>query len=224
MLEERGLYQDIPLERVLIYLISLKGVSRQEARRRVGEYLERFDLVDYKKKKVKDLSKGMQQKAQIIATLAHNPQLLIIDEPFSGLDPVNTQMVKDLLLDLNRQGVTIVMSTHQMHQVEEMCNRILLIHHGRSVLYGELQEVRKRFAGNAVLVRVAGELPAELPGVIHIEQINSFARLTLAPAASPQELLLSLMKSQAAVEKFEIAVPALDEIFVQVVQDEKEPT
>ena len=126
MPEERGLYQDIPLERGLVYLASLKGLSSADIRARLGGYLERFDLAILARKKVKELSKGMQQKAQIIATLIHQPELLIIDEPFSGLDPVNTQMVKDLLRDLHRQGATIIMSTHQMHQVEELCDRILL--------------------------------------------------------------------------------------------------
>src|SRR3990170_1096240 len=136
MPEERGLYQDIPLERCLVYLGSLKGLTPEEARRRVGGYLERFELADYRRSQVKELSNGMQQKAQLIATLLHEPELVIIDEPFTSLDPVNTQMVKGLLRDLGAKGVTVIMSTHQMHQVEELCDRILLINHGRAVLYG----------------------------------------------------------------------------------------
>ena len=118
MPEERGLYQDAPLERVLRYLAALKGLTGQEATRRLHAYMKRFDLYAYRRKKVKELSKGMQQKAQIIATIAHHPDLLIVDEPFSGLDPVNTQMVKDTLDELRREGAAIIMSTHMMHQAE----------------------------------------------------------------------------------------------------------
>jgi ABC-2 type transport system ATP-binding protein len=120
MPEERGLYQDIPLERVLVYLASLKNVPTGEAHRRAAALLERFDLAPYANKKVRQLSKGMQQKAQIIATILHRPELIIIDEPFGGLDPVNTRMIKSLLLELRRGGATLIMSTHQMHQVEEL--------------------------------------------------------------------------------------------------------
>jgi len=219
MPEERGLYQDIPLERCLVYLASLKGVKPETAKHQVGDYLDRFDLAAHRNKKVKELSKGMQQKAQIIATLLHQPELVIVDEPFSGLDPVNTQMVKDLLRDLHRQGVTIIMSTHQMHQVEELCERILLIDHGRTVLYGDLDGIRRQFMGHAVLVRAAAELP-QLPGVERVEAYNSSTRLTLASDISAQEVLRSLVAQEVTVEQFEIAVPTLDEIFIRVVQPE----
>ncbi|MFN2145170.1 MAG: ABC transporter ATP-binding protein, partial [Anaerolineales bacterium] len=142
MPEERGLYQDIPLERCLIYFGQLKGLSAAEIAPRLESWLERFDLTVHRKKKVKELSKGMQQKAQIIATLIHEPDLIIIDEPFTSLDPVNTQMIKELLRDERDKGRTILMSTHQMHQVEELCNRILLVNKGRDVLYGPLNEIR----------------------------------------------------------------------------------
>ena len=221
MPEERGLYQDIPLERVLLYLASLKNVPAEIARRRANEFLERFELAEHKHKKVKQLSKGMQQKAQIIATLLHNPELLIIDEPFSGLDPVNTQMVKNLLLDLHRQGVTIIMSTHQMHQVEELCDRILLINKGRAVLYGNLANIRHQYSGHAILVRVTGKLPV-LPGVISVERQFSAYKLTLSPRTRPQAVLRSLVAQAANLEQFEIAIPTLDEIFIRVVQGEGE--
>jgi ABC-2 type transport system ATP-binding protein len=143
MPEERGLYQDMQLERCLIYLAGLKGIPAAEARQRVAGYLERFDLAQHRKKKVKELSRGMQQKSQIINTVLHRPELLIVDEPFSGLDPVNTKLVKDLMDDLRRDGTTIVMSTHMMHQVEELCDRIVLINRGRNVLYGPLNQIRR---------------------------------------------------------------------------------
>ena len=219
MPEERGLYQDIPLERCLVYLASLKGVKPEAARSQVGEYLDRFDLAAYRNKRVKELSKGMQQKAQIIATLLHQPELVIVDEPFSGLDPVNTQMIKDLLRDLNRRGVTIIMSTHQMHQVEELCERILLIDHGQSVLYGELDDIRRQFMGHAVMVRAVDELP-QLPGVERVEAHNASLRLTLASGTSAQDVLRYLVNQGISIEQFEIAVPTLDEIFIRVVQPE----
>jgi ABC-2 type transport system ATP-binding protein len=220
MPEDRGLYQDINLDRCLTYLASLKGMEPAEARRQIGEYLERFDLAAYKQKKVKELSKGMQQKAQLITTLIHQPDLVIIDEPFSGLDPLNTQMVKDLLNEQRKRGVTIIMSTHQMHQVEELCDRIVLIDHGKVMLYGNLEEIRRRFSGHAVLVRAEGNLPA-VPGVIHSEAHNAATRLTLTPTTSPQDVLRALMAQNVNIEQFEVAMLTLDEIFIRVVQGEE---
>lgn len=219
MPEERGLYQDIPLERCLIYLASLKGMNESEARRRLIPYLERFDLAAHKHKKVKELSKGMQQKAQIIVTLLHQPELLIVDEPFAGLDPVNTQMIKDLLREQRQAGVTIVMSSHQMNLVEELCDRIVLIDHGHVVLYGALDEVRRRFAGNAVLVKGADGIPA-LEGVERVEPVNGAVKLHLRPGIQPQQILRELVLREVPIEHFEIALPTLDEIFIRVVQGE----
>ena len=219
MPEERGLYQDIPLERCLVYLGTLKGLSADEVRARASEYLEQFDLAEHRNKKVKELSKGMQQKAQIIATILHQPELIILDEPFSGLDPVNTRMVKSLLLDLHRQGVTIIMSTHQMHQVEEMCDRILLVDHGQVLLYGELAGIRRRYSGHAVVLQAEQELPS-LDGIEAVEPHNSAVLLTLAAGVEPQMILQQLVAQQVKLERFEIATPTLDEIFVQVVQGE----
>ncbi len=217
MPEERGLYQDISLHRCLIYFGSLKGLSADEARRRAAGFLERFDLEAYQDRKVKELSKGMQQKAQIIVTLLHQPELVIIDEPFGGLDPVNTQMVKNLLLELRQQGATIVMSTHQMHQVEALCDRMLLINAGRVVLYGDLDDIRRRFVGNTVLVRAWSPLP-DIPGVERVERYNASLKLILKPDISPQEVLQYLVAQNANLEHFEVAAPTLDEIFIRVVQ------
>ena len=221
MPEERGLYQDVPLERCLVYLASLKGLSQSKAKSRVVDYLERFDLIAYRNKQVKELSKGMQQKAQIIATLVHEPELLMVDEPFSGLDPVNTRMVKDILRDLRESGVAIIMSTHQMHQVEELCDRILLIDHGRPLLYGEINIIRKQYAGHILIIRTQERLPS-LEGVLNVESHNSTHRLTLSPEVEPADILHQLIAKHIIVERYEIAVPSLDEIFIQVIQDGKE--
>lgn len=215
--EERGLYQDINLMKCLVYLASLKGVPKKIARTQVLEYLERFDLIAYRHKPVKELSKGMQQKAQIITTLVHEPQLVIVDEPFSGLDPVNTKMVKDILRDLREQGVAIIMSTHQMHQVEELCDRILLIDRGQTLLDGETSKVRNQYAGNAIYVRTNDPLPA-LEGIEMAKVHNAGYRLSLSPNTTPADILERLLENHITVELFEIAIPSLDEIFIQVVQ------
>ena len=222
MPEERGLYQDVRLDRCLAYLGSLKGLHPREVRPRLDGYLERFGLAEFRKKKLKELSKGMQQKAQLIATLLHEPELLIIDEPFSGLDPVNSQAVKALLLELRARGVTIIMSTHQMHQVEELCDRILLVNRGRAMLYGEVEAVRRRFSGNAVLVKPVEAL-AGVPGVAAVERHHTSHRVELDAGVSPQELLKTLVARDIRLDQFEVALPSLDEIFVRVVQGEAPP-
>jgi len=218
MPEERGLYQDIPLERCLLYLASLKGTPDQKARKTLNDYLERFDLAEHKSKKVKELSKGMQQKAQIINTLLHQPELIIIDEPFTALDPLNLQLVKDVMQELRAQGVTIIMSTHQMQQVEELCDRILLINDGINVLYGNLDEIRQRFSGHAVMVRTGSNLP-ELPGVKDISSHNGDFKLTLMEDTTPQDVLKTMTARDIILEKFEIAVPTLSEIFIRVIEE-----
>jgi len=217
MPEERGLYQDLPLGRCLVYLATLKGLTAAEATARLGGLLERFDLAEHRKKPVKTLSKGMQQKAQIINTIIHEPELIIIDEPFTALDPINTQMVKDLMSDLSQAGTTILMSTHQMHQVEELCDRIVLIDKGVTLLYGELQAIRKKYSGEEVLVRTHDPLP-DLDILSSVEAHNATYKLTLKPGVSPGELLRALLDNRAEVEHFELAIPELDEIFIRVVQ------
>jgi ABC-2 type transport system ATP-binding protein len=216
MPEERGLYQDINLDQCLVYLATLKGLSRTEAQRRLDVYLERFDLAEHRNKKVKELSKGMQQKAQVINTVIHQPDLIIIDEPFAALDPLNTQLVKEVMRELREQGSTIIMSTHQMHQVEELCDRILLIDHGRDVLYGDLDSIRRQYAGNAIQVRTDALL-ADIPGVESIDQHNRSTRLLLSQGTTPQQVLQYLVAQDIPLEKFEIAMPTLDEIFIRVV-------
>ncbi len=218
MPEERGLYQEMTLERCLVYLGTLKGLSASEVRQRASAYLERLDLGQHKKKKVKELSRGMQQKAQIVNTVLHEPELLIVDEPFSGLDPVNTQIVKELMLELRQKGTTIIMSTHMMRQVEELCDRIVLINQGTNILYGDLAQIRRDFSGHGVLVRVAGQLP-QLNGVVAVEQHNGAIHMSLSPNTTPQQVIEQLVSHKVEIERFEIAIPSLDEIFIQAVSD-----
>lgn len=216
--EERGLYQDITLEKCLGYLASLKGMTAADAGERLSQYLKDFDLEEYRRKKVKELSKGMQQKAQLIATLIHQPDLLIVDEPFSALDPVNTQMVKDLLIEERSKGRTIVMCTHQMHQVEALCDRLVLINEGRSVLYGDINNIRRDYARPEVDIRTEYVLPAQIDGVKRIIPQNGGARLALSPGVQPKDILRTLVNLDISLEQFEIAMPTLDEIFIEVVK------
>lgn len=221
MPEERGLYQEIALEPCLLYLAVLKGMPAAAAKPRLAELLERFDLDHVKKQKVKSLSKGMQQKAQIISTILHEPELIIIDEPFTSLDPVNTRLVKSVIRELRDDGCTMLMSTHQMHQVEELCDRILLIDHGTNLLYGELKEIQQRFTGHELLVTAPTELPP-LPGVIRTESHNQAVKLYLEPQVTPQAIMRSLLEREVAVDSFQVARPSLEDIFVQVVEAEDE--
>jgi len=215
--EERGLYRELPLLECLTYLAQLKGMQKDAAEKSVRHYLEWLDLAEHSAKKVKDLSRGMQQKAQIIATVAHNPDLLILDEPFQGLDPVNVRRIKELMEDLRARGKAIIMSTHQMNQVEAMCDRILLVNRGTGVLYGALTDIQNSFAGNAVRVRVKGEL-GTVPGVLAISPDNGAYRLTLADGVSPQGVLSALCgRPDLEVLSFEVAAPSLDDIFISVV-------
>jgi len=219
--EERGLYQDITLEKCILYLASLKGLIGEEAVRQMNDYLIQFDLSENRKMKVKELSKGMQQKAQLIVTLIHQPDLIIIDEPFSALDPVNTQMVKDLLKEQRDKNRTIVMCTHQMHQVEALCDRILLINGGHSVLYGGLNEIRRNYARHEVNIRTLEPIGGSIPGVEKIEANNGGSRLLLKDGVLPQDLLRTLLNQGLTLEQFEISLPTLDEIFIEVVKEKE---
>jgi len=215
--EDRGLYKDIALEQVLVFLATLKGLSDREARARLTTWLQRMDLYDDRRKKVQELSKGMQQKAQLIAALLHEPDLLVIDEPFSGLDPVNTRMIKDIIKEQVDAGRTVIMSTHQMYQVEALCDRIVLIDHGRSVLYGKVSQIKRDFAANAVVVQAEGDLTG-LPQVLEARREDGEWRLSLETGADPQQVLKALVaRPDVTVERFELAEPSLDDIFITVV-------
>lgn len=216
--EERGLYRDERVLDMLVYLGQLKGMARADARARAMSLLEQVGLAENAHNKVKELSKGMQQKVQVIATILPRPDLVIIDEPFSGLDPINTELIKEMLYEMHRQGVTIIMSTHQMHQIEEMADRLLMIDRGRRVLYGDVHEVRQRFARNAVIVQGQGDWAA-LPGVVAVEagENGRDVLLRLADGVTPDEVMAAMATSPAyRVQRFELAVPSLNEIFIEV--------
>lgn len=220
--EERGLYEDMTLIETLLFLGQLKGLSKSTALERAEQYLKEIDLWDVRDQKIETLSRGMNQKAQFVAATMHEPELIIIDEPFSGLDPVNTRLIKKLLDGMRARGTAIIMSTHQMHQVEEMCERIMLIHHGRQVLYGPLKDIRNRFATNAVEVELRGEL-GHIPGVQQVIEKNGSHRLLLGQETDPEQVLRDLVRMpDIAVERFEQVSMSLDEIFVRVVGDQQQ--
>ena len=220
--EERGLYKNYGLLECLTYLATLKGLSRADARQRAMAFLGRVGLADYARRKVRELSKGMTQKAQFLAAIVHDPDLLILDEPFQGLDPVNTDLLKTMLLEEQARGKTIILSTHNMNQVEEMCNRILLMDHGRVVLYGPLDEIKARHAEHAVLLQ-CDTLPQTLPGVQRVEAHNQAQLLVLEPDTSPQEVLRRLVEAGVSIQRFEVATPPLEEIFISVVEGQSAP-
>lgn len=215
--EERGLYKDVKLIPLLTYLGQLKGMSRSDASSRAADLLVKVGLEENIKSKVKELSRGMAQKVQFVATILHRPELIVIDEPFSGLDPVNTQLIKDMLFDLRDEGATLVMSTHQMHQVEAMADRMLMIARGERVLYGEVDTVRRQYAENAVIVEGTGDWTA-LTGVESVTPENSRAvRLHLTESTVPDTIMAQLATNPGySVERFQRAIPSLDEIFIQV--------
>lgn len=219
--EERGLYKDMKLEPTLVYLATLKGVNDKFARSQLEGWLKRLDLYDHRNKKIQDLSRGMQQKAQFIATLIHEPDLIIVDEPFSGLDPVNTRLVKQIIQEQCDAGKTIIMSTHQMHQVEALCSRIVLIDDGYSVLYGDVDQIKQDFAGHAIVIQGQGNFTG-LPGVMETRSENGGWHLTLEEGTNPQDIFQYIAKLEGVtIERFEIAEPSLDDIFIAIVQDKK---
>jgi ABC-2 type transport system ATP-binding protein len=216
--EERGLYKKMTVNDQLIFFAALKGLDSREAARRVDEWLARLDLSDWKGKKPPDLSKGMQQKVQFIVTAIHDPEVLILDEPFSGLDPVSVNTLKEVILDLKRQGKTIIFSTHQMEQVEQMCDDICLINHATKVLGGRLKEVKSRFGRNTVILDYEGPdsfLTDDL--VKRHNQFPNYSEILLQDGADAQELLKRAMAAGARVNRFELVEPSLNEIFIESV-------
>jgi ABC-2 type transport system ATP-binding protein len=209
--EERGLYRRLTVMDSLSYLGALKN---KHSKKKTMELLERMSMQQNKDMKISELSKGMQQKIQLIAAISHDPQLIILDEPFSGLDPVNMKLVKDLILELGKEGKTILISTHMMDQVERMCDRILMIHRGKGVLYGKVNEIKSRFGKNTIQLDFEGELK-NIEGVKKVNHSGNFAELILEPGADAQDVLKTIVKS-VRINKFEVSLPSLNEIFIQV--------
>ncbi|MBN1190151.1 MAG: ATP-binding cassette domain-containing protein [Dehalococcoidales bacterium] len=213
--EERGLYRKMKVIDSLIYLSSLKGVDRKTAIARSDEYLDRTGLSSSKNKKIEELSKGMGQIIQFILTILHKPQLIILDEPFSGLDPVNTELLKSMLMELRNQGNALILSTHQMSQVEELCDRVLMVDNGSAVLYGGLREIKAGYRQNTVILDIEGQ-PVDLPGTTSRRTQQGLLELTLDENTTPRQILAELYSRGLQINRFEIATPSLNEIFLKV--------
>ena len=219
--EERGLYKKMKIGDQLRFFAELKNISGKEVDTRIDNWLARVKLSEWKNKKSIELSKGMQQKVQFITSVLHEPDLLILDEPFSGLDPVNVDLLKDIVLELKRTGKTIIFSTHQMEVAEKICDDICLINRSRKILDGSLREIKKSFGRNAVALRMEGSngILNDPSLVTNVQTHSDEVEVLLAPGATPQQFLRKLVDSGANVSKFEMIEPSLHDIFIEKVTE-----
>jgi len=215
--EERGLYKKLTLSEVMIYMAELKGAPASQTRGRIDSWLNKMDLLEYKDRKVEDLSKGMQQKLQFITTILHDPDIIILDELFSGLDPINMELIKNVLLDLKRAGKTILFSTHVMEQAEKLCDNICMISFGKKVIDGTMSSVKAQFGKNTVQIDIEGDgaFIKDLPGVKEMTEFNNYIELHLAEGAEPSEILKTVI-GRVKVNRFEVMEPSLYKIFIDM--------
>ena len=214
--EERGLYKRLTAIDLILYLASLKGMDKAMAEKKANVLLEQTGMLENKKKKNKEMSKGMGQLIQFIVAVIHDPELIILDEPFAGLDPVRTQTVQNIVGKLRDEGKAIILSTHQMNKVEELCDRVLMIDKGHTILYGDLIETRAKFRRNSVQVAIDGEL-GDLPGVIDRKPRKDSIELVLASDTTPQTILDRLRDRGITINRFEVTTPSLNEVFLNLV-------
>lgn len=216
--EERGLYPRMKVGELLLFLAELKGLHGQDARKKIDNWIERFDLTDWKFKKAEELSRGMQQKIQFIATVIHQPDLIILDEPFSGLDPVNTKLLKDIMLETKRQGNTIIFSTHRMEQVEMISDNICLINKAEKVLEGNLNWIKQQYGKNTIVLDYEGDVSfiKDIPEIEKTDDYGKFMEIKLKEKSDPQDLLRRLV-DKVKVNKFEVREPTLNAIFIDKV-------
>lgn len=224
MPEERGLYKKMKVGDHLIYLARLKGLSKSMAKEKINFWLEKFGITDWWDKKVEELSKGMQQKIQFISTVVHEPKLLILDEPFSGLDPLNTNLIKDEIRQLKENGTSIIFSTHRMEQVEEICEHIVLINAGQNILQGPVKEVRHQFKDNLFQFEYEGDLPAFINEFSIVENDGQKVVLQLEDELVSNQILQQLIASNVKVNGFKEILPSLNEIFIKQVNESSEVT
>ncbi len=217
--EERGLYKKLTILQSLTYLASLKGIDRQTVTSRTRSLLQRVDMLPHAGKKIEELSRGMGQIVQFLTAIIHDPSLVILDEPFANLDPVNTELLKEMILEMRDQDKAIILSTHRMNEVEELCDRILMIDNGRSVLYGELAEIKTRFRNNSVIVESDGDL-GEIKGIRGTRDHGRYVELLLDGRTTPRDILEQIAGKGIEINRFEVSTPSLNEIFIQVAKDE----
>ncbi len=213
--EERGLYPRMKVFDIVVFLAALHGLTEEEAGRRAKEWLDRLGLAEWSGKKMVDLSKGMQQKVQFITAVIHKPPLVILDEPFSGLDPVNAATVEEIMLEMRSKGSTIVLSTHRMEQVERMCDSICLIDKGRNVLDGELRAIKQSYGKNTLHIEFTGsENFLSNPSIVNITRLGNGVEAKLKPGADPQEILKAAVQANVSITRFELLEPSLNELFI----------
>lgn len=219
MPEERGLYKKMKVGDHLMYLAQLKGLSYDQAKAEIKHWLVKLDIVDWWGKKVEELSKGMQQKAQFISTVIHKPRLLILDEPFSGLDPVNAEMLKNEIYELHQNGTSIIFSTHRMEQVEEICDKIILINKGENVLYGAVKDIKQQFKENLFRIDFMENqaIPPDLRGLNIVEQTPQYIKLKITGEQETNGVLRYLLDSGVSMKAFNEILPSLNEIFIRQV-------
>ncbi len=217
--EDRGLYRDVKIIDTLTYFGSLRGMSRKQAHDKAMALMTEMELADASDKKAAELSRGMHQKAQLIATILNDPDLLIIDEPFQGLDPVNADMLKGVVRAQKDRGAAVIMSTHDMGDAQTLCDRILLIDRGRRLLYGTVDRVRDAFSDGAVEVSGTGipRSATELESVTDVNEVDGALRYLIRDGSTPQDLFRELAVTGAQVERFAVQAPSLDEIFIRTV-------
>jgi ABC-2 type transport system ATP-binding protein len=213
--EERGLYRKASILDTMVYLARLKGMESGSARRRAEALLARVKMDAHKNKKIEELSHGMGQIIQFLVTLMHDPRVIILDEPFNGLDPVNVEMVKQIILELSKQGKAIMLSTHRMNEVEALCDKVFMINDGRQVLYGSISEVKAKFRNNSVLVEFDNEV--EEPDWVKSRKINPYTlEVMLDNGMTRQGLLEQLVARKLAVNRLEVSSPSLNDIFIKI--------
>jgi ABC-2 type transport system ATP-binding protein len=213
--EERGLYKKVTVHDMLVYLAALKDVGKADAESRMDKWLRRFDLLEWKNNKVEELSKGMAQKIQLISAIIHDPEFVFLDEPFSGLDPVSTDVLRHAVVDLNKSGKTVFFSTHNMEQAEKICHHVLIMNKGRSVIEGPLTEVKERFGRGTIAIEFDGEIDFLNgdPAVKSIINYPRWAEIELADGHEPDEVFQALA-GRVSVRRFEVVLPSLHKIFV----------
>jgi ABC-2 type transport system ATP-binding protein len=224
--EERGLYRKMRVLDVLVFLGEMKGMDRRRAGQQAGDWLARLGLADWRLRRVDELSKGMQQKVQFISTVLHDPDLVILDEPFSGLDPVNTQVMKDVVLDLHGRGKTILLSTHIMEQAERLCEQLCIIARGRKLVDGALGDIKRTHGGHHLVIGfdgnpgAAAHVFADKELVSRVDNYGQYAELELAAGADAQRVLAGLVSSGARLSRFELQEASLHKIFIDLVRPE----
>jgi ABC-2 type transport system ATP-binding protein len=216
--EERGLYKKMKVMETLLFFAELKGMTGKDIENRANNYLKRFDLFDRKNSKIEDLSKGNQQKIQFLTTVLHSPEFLILDEPFSGLDPINTDIIKEIILELKREGKVIIFSTHLMDFAERMCDHIAMIDHGKIILHGSLNEIKKKYAQRNISLNYEGDINflRNNPIIQKIEDFGNTTGIKVKESFQIQELLKLLVQNNITVNSFKANEISLHEIFVQL--------